>query len=228
MSRQRYVRAALLTVLVTSAPILLAQAPPAAAQAVDPAYDDIIFLPSLESARSAIAAATADARLADEQGAHVRTERMRTRSQIEIAKSELETVKRRLELAKKEKNEAEQAELEAERGKMETRVKLLERWRDVHEAAVRASEAQQAAAQSRRKVAEAEIELIEKRDQRRARGAGDSASTTAIDDELRRSARRVLELRREDAGRRREYAERERQVAQQQLDLLETRVKAGR
>ena len=226
MFRRSHFRIMLLATTLAWVPAVQAQAP--AAAPADPAFDEIILLPSLGVSRTAIERATADARMADEVGAYVRGERSRTRSRIEIAKAELQTVKKRLELAKKEKLEAEQVELQRERETLEGRVRLLERWLDVHEAAVRASEAQQAAAEARRKLAEAEIALVEKKQQAQARVTTDSAALAPVDDDLRRAARRLLELRREDAGRRREHADRERQLAQQQLDLLEARYKTAR
>ena len=222
MFGQTHLRAALVLSLIAAVPGLHAQD----SVAVNPqpawlAFDDIVLLPSIEATREAIGRAATDARIADETSAARRVERTRTKSRLEIAKSELETVKRRLELAKKEKDEARQAELQAERASLESRIRLLERWLDVHEAAVRASEAQQAAAEAQRKLAEAEVALIEKRDQSRARAEVDSTARTALLDDMRRSARRLLELRRDDAERRRQLADRERDVAQQQLDLLE-------
>jgi len=211
--------------LPLAAAVMLALPASARAQAPTPpdhSVEDVLVFPTTEQSRRTFDQAEEDLRKAQEAQDRVRTERAGTQARTEILKSELQTVKKRLDLAKKEKNEGERLSLEKQRGEAEVQLRLLDRWRQVHDAAAKTAEAQKEVAQARRRTTEAEISLAEKRDERRVRLATDSTAVlTSMDDEVRRAIRRAIEFRRDEADKRRGFAERERDLAQQQLTLLD-------
>lgn len=212
---------------------LAAQAPPAARFPAGRLADSLawaVTLPTVEELRRSLEQAATDEERARVQIDEARAQANRTQYLLDIQKSERETVDRRLSLAKKEKREADQKSLEAERRAHDVQVRILERWRDVHEAGSAMAEATRNAARERRKVAEAERLLLDVRDSRARARAGDStvvAGAWSQDDEnLARQVRRVLEARRGEADAVGQLADRERDLSQKHLDLLEARLAA--
>jgi hypothetical protein len=149
----------------------------------------------------------------------LRTEVSRARSRIQIHRSELETIKRRVELAKKDKRETERAELDGARRQKEAEIRLLDRVHLLRESQFRVAEGRRDAAKSWRRAVEAE-QALEARSAPRA-GIADSVGAGADDPELRRSARRMLELRRDAAADRRDLAERERILSQRAIEAID-------
>lgn len=193
---------------------------------VPPAVDSLAglgALPTAEELRRSFDQASADevaARLAVDQA---RTQRERTQYLIDILKSEIDVVGKRVDLAKKEKREADQKGLENDKKGMELRLRVLERWREVHDATIRAAEAKRDAARETRKTGEAEQQLG---DMRKARAAPtDSTVRTApMDEGLVRQVQRVADARRSEADARRVLAERMRDLADRQKDLLDAQI----
>ena len=147
----------------------------------------------------------------------LRTEVSRARSRIQIHRSELETIKRRLELAKKDKRETDRAELDGARRQKEAEIRLLDRVHLLREAQFRVAEGRRDAAKSWRRAVEAEQAL----EARSAARAGIADSAVADDPEVRRSSRRMLELRRDAAGDRRDLAERERVLSHRAIEAID-------
>jgi hypothetical protein len=159
-------------------------------------------------------------RVAADSAGSLRVEVSRARARIDIHKSELETIKRRLDLAKRDKQETERTELEAARKLKEAELRLLERMHSLREAQFRVAEGRRDAARAWRRAVEAE-QTLEARSATRLVPAGDSLPAAAADPEVRRSARRMVELRRDAFAARRDLAERERLFEQRQLDALD-------
>ena len=160
--------------------------------------------------------------VASDSAALLRTEVSRAKARIQIHRSELETIKRRLDLAKKEKREAERVELDGARKQKEAEIRMLDRMQGWREAQFRVAEGRRDAARSWRRAVEAEQTLEARSAARPDRAvAGDSALVSTADPEVRRSARRMLELRRDALADRRDLAERERLLSQRALEALD-------
>ena len=212
---------------------LIAQAPPAPQLPPGRLADSLAWaltLPTVEELRRTLEQAASDEERARVQIDETRAQANRTQYLLDIQKSERETVDKRLSLAKKEKREADQKTLEAERRGHDVQVRILERWRDVHDAGSGMAEATRNAARERRKVAEAERLLLDVRDSRARARAGDSTVVAGAwnqdDENLARQVRRVLEARRSEANAVGQLADRERDLSQKHLDLLEARLAA--
>jgi len=209
---------------------------PAFAQAVtarDSVARVITLSPSEELQR--IAGQTA----ADDQAARqlmdrARQEERRVQALVEIQKGEIGTLNKRLDLAKKEKRENDRKALEQERKLLELRLRMLERWKDVHAVTIRAAEWGRQLAQEQRKAVEAELQLIETRQRADRAASADSAVRVfemgRVDEDMIQQTRRVLEARRGESEARHQLAERQRELAEKQLELLEAQlaVRAGK
>jgi hypothetical protein len=160
--------------------------------------------------------------VASDSAALLRTEVSRAKARIQIHRSELETIKRRLDLAKKEKREAERVELDGARKQKEAEIRLLDRMQALREAQFRVAEGRRDAARSWRRAVEAEQTLEARSAARPDRTAvSDSALVFAADPEVRRSARRMLELRRDAFADRRNLGDRERLLSERALEALD-------
>ena len=151
----------------------------------------------------------------------------RAQTHFDVQRLEIESLNKRIDLAKKEKREDDRKTMELEKAELERRLKVLERWREVHEAAVRAGEARRDAASERKKLIEAELQLLELRE----RWGVSTLDSTRVagrlnpaEDALLRQTRRVLEARRAEADRRHQAGERERDLAEKQASLVEAQV----
>lgn len=217
----RFRQASLLVVLLVPA-----AAPAASAQATWPPLPEtmasVVEARSQEVLRREREEAAVTEQVAADSASQLRGEVSRARARIQIHRSELETIKRRLELAKKEKREAERTELDGARRQKEAEIRMLDRTHALREAQFRAAEGRRDAARSWRRAVEAE-QTLEARSVTRAadRAAGTDTLGVAMDPEVRRSARRLLELRRDALGDRRELAERERVMSQRAIDVID-------
>ena len=97
---------------------------------------------------------------------------------------------------------------------------MLDRIHLLREAQVRVAEQRRDAARSWRRAVEAE-QTLEARSATRTADRGSDTLSVADDPEVRRSARRLLELRRDALGDRRDLAERERVMSQRALEALD-------
>ena len=209
---------------------------PAAAQAVT-ARDSVARVITLSLPRDLerVAAQTAT----DDQDARqlmdrARQEGRRVETLVDLQKADISTLSKRVDLAKKEKRENDRKALEQDRKLLELRLRMLERWKDVHEIAFRTGEWGRLLAQAQRKAVEAELQLIETR-QRADRAASADSAVRAfemgrVDEDMIQQTRRVLEARRGESEARRQLAERQRELAEKQLELLEAQlaVRAGK
>lgn len=159
--------------------------------------------------------------VAADSASQLRTEVSRARARIQIHRSELETIKRRLELARKDKRETERVELDGARRQKEAEIRMLERVHALREAQFRVAEGRRDAARSWRRAVEAEQTLEARSVTRAAEPGAAAAAGLAADPEVRRSARRLLELRRDALADRRDLAERERVMSQRAIDALD-------
>ena len=159
--------------------------------------------------------------VAADSASQLRSEVSRARARIQIHRSELETIKRRLDLAKKEKRETDRAELDGARRQKEAEIRMLDRIHLLREAQFRVAEQRRDAARSWRRAVEAEQTLEARSATRTADRAGTDTLGLANDPEVRRSARRLLELRRDALSDRRDLAERERVMSQRAIEALD-------
>jgi hypothetical protein len=223
---------------MTAAGILfgLFAASPVSAQAVT-AGDSVARVITLSTADGLqrVAGQTA----ADDQAARqlmdrARQEERRVQALVDIQKGEISTLNKRLDLAKKEKRENDRKALEQERKLLELRLRMLERWKDVHAVTIRTAEWGRLLAQEQRKAVEAELQLIETRQRADRAASADSAVRVfemgRVDEDMIQQTRRVLEARRAESEARRQLAERQRELAEKQLELLEAQlaVRAGK
>ena len=176
---------------------------------IEEARADVVPVRSADDMRRDREAAAVAEQVAGDSADQLRVEVSRARARIEIHRSELETIKKRLELAKKEKRESDRLDLENARKAKEVELRLLERVRAMQEARHRLAEAQRDAARARKRAVESEQTLEARR------------ADQANDEEVQRTAKRVLELRRDAATQLSETAARERDLAQRQLEVLE-------
>ena len=223
---------------MTAAGILfgLFAASPVSAQAVT-ARDSVarvITLSSAEDLRRIVGQTAADDQAARQLIDRARQEERRVQALVEIQKGEINTLNKRLDLAKKEKRENDRKALEQERKLLELRLRMLERWKDVHEVTIRTGEWGRQLAQEQRRAAEAELQLIEIRERADRAASADSAVRVfemgRVDEDMIQQTRRVLEARRTEGEARRQLAERQRELAEKQLELLEAQlaVRAGK
>ena len=149
----------------------------------------------------------------------------RTQTHYDVQRLEIESLDKRIDLAKKEKREDDRKKLEADKDELERRLRVLDRWREVHEATIRAGEARRDAASERKKLIEAELTLLELRERW---AVPDSlrliGRLNPSEDALLRQTRRVLEARRSEADKRHQAGERERELAEKQAALVEAQV----
>lgn len=217
--RTRRVSLLLALLIPAAAPALRAQAtwpplPETSADIVEPRAQEVLRREREEAAVLE--------QVASDSASQLRNEVSRARARIEIHRSELETIKRRLELAKKEKREAERVELDGARRQKEAEIRLLDRMHGLREAQFRVAEGRRDAARSWRRAVEAE-QTLEARSATRTADRPPTYDSLAVvvDPEVRRSARRLLELRRDALGDRRDLAERERVMNQRALDAVD-------
>jgi hypothetical protein len=163
-----------------------------------------------------------------------RQEGRRVETLVDLQKTDISTLSKRVDLAKKEKRENDRKALEQERKVLELRLRMLERWKEVHEATIRTGEWGRLLAQAQRKAVEAELQLVETR-QRADRAAEADSAVRAfemgrVDEDMIQQTRRVLEARRSESEARRQLADRQRELADKQLQLLEAQlaVRAGK
>jgi hypothetical protein len=216
--RIRQVPLLLALLIAGAAPAVSAQAtwpplPETTASLVEPRSQDVLRREREEAAVTEQVAA--------DSASQLRSEVSRARARIQIHRSELETLKRRLELAKRKKGAPARAELDGARRQKEAEIRMLDRIQLLREAQFRVAEQRRDAARSWRRAVEAE-QTLEARSATRAAGrAGTDTLSLADDPEVRRSARRLLELRRDALGDRRDLAERERVMSQRALEALD-------
>lgn len=149
----------------------------------------------------------------------------RAQTLYDVQRLEIEALNKRIDLAKKEKREEDRKKMEGEKDELERRLKVLERWREVHEAAVRAGEARRDAASERKKLFEAELDLAGLRERWPVADSLRLAGRlNPSEDALLRQTRKVLEARRAEADRRHQAGERERELAEKQAALVEAQV----
>lgn len=169
----------------------------------------------------------------DEQAARqlldqARREEQRIQALVDIRKLEMKAIEKRIDLAKKEKREADRKVLEVERKGQELRLRMLERWKDVHSVTGRTAELMRDAARAYRGAAEAEIQLLELR----ASGSTDADSAVRVfqngmqEENMLRQTRKLLEARRTESDLRRQLAEKQRELAEKQLALIEAQLAA--
>ena len=160
----------------------------------------------------------AAARVAHDQA---RALKERTDYLIDIRKTELKAIEKRLDLAKKDKRSEDQKALEPQRKGLELSLRVLERWREVHEAAANAADAEREAARASREAAEVEQKFSDMRSARRPVVADSVVPATPVDDALVGQARKVVEARRALADGRHQWWERLRDLADRQKELLD-------
>ena len=149
----------------------------------------------------------------------------RAQTLYDVQRLEIEALNKRIDLAKKEKREEDRKKMEGEKDELERRLKVLERWREVHEAAIRAGEARRDAASERKKLFEAELDLAGLRERWPVADSLRLAGRlNPPEDALLRQTRKVLEARRNEADRRHQAGERERELAEKQAALVEAQV----
>ena len=209
---------------------------PVSAQAVT-ARDSVarvIILSPAEELRRIVGQTAADDQAARQLMDRARQEERRVQALVDIQKGEISTLNKRVDLAKKEKRENDRKALEQERKLLELRLRMLERWKDVHAVAVRTGEWGRQLAQEQRRAAEAELQLLEVRERADRAASADSAvrvfEVGRADEDMIQQTRRVLEARRAEGEARRQLAERQRELAEKQLELLEAQlaVRAGK
>lgn len=209
---------------------------PVAAQAVT-ARDSVarvITLSSPEDIRRIVGQTAADDQVARQLLDRGRQEERRVQALVDIQKGEISTLNKRVDLAKKEKRENDRTALEQQRKLLELRLRMLERWKDVHEVSIRTAEWGRLLAQEQRRAAEAELQLLEVRERADRAASADSAVRVfemgRVDEDMIQQTRRVLEARRAEGEARRQLAERQRELADKQLALLEAQlaVRAGK
>jgi len=160
----------------------------------------------------------AAARVAQDQA---RALKQRTEYLIDIRKTELDAIEKRVSLAKKDKRDEDRKALESEQKGLELSIRVLERWRDVHDAVASAAEAEREAARKSRDAAQTEQKFSDMRSAR-LQGVADSvARMRPLDDGLLSQVRKVIEARRSEADARRQWWERLRDLADHQKELLD-------
>jgi len=164
------------------------------------------------------------ARVAHDQA---RALKERTEYLIDIRKTELKAIEKRVDLAKKDKRSEDQKALESQRKGMELSLRVLERWRNVHDAAANAADAERDAARESRDAAEAEQKFSDMRSARQPVVADSVVRTMPMDDGLVSQVRKVIEARRSLADGRQQWWERLRDLADRQKELLDAQ-KAAR
>ena len=164
------------------------------------------------------------ARVAHDQA---RALKERTEYLIDIRKTELKAIEKRVDLAKKDKRSEDQKALESQRKGMELSLRVLERWRNVHDAAANAADAERDAARESRDAAEAEQKFSDMRSARQPVVADSVVRTMPMDDGLVSQVRKVIEARRSLADGRHQWWERLRDLADRQKELLDAQ-KAAR
>jgi hypothetical protein len=182
---------------------------------------------SADSLRRVIDQAGTDeaaARVAQDQA---RALKQRTEYLIDIRKTELDAIEKRMDLAKKDKRAEDRKALESEQKGLELRIRVLERWHDLHDAVASAAEAEREAARKSRDAAQAEQKFSDMRGARKPAVADSVAGTLLPDDALLSQARKVVEARRSEADARRQWWERLRDLADRQKELFEAQ-KAAR
>ena len=182
---------------------------------------------SADSLRRVIDQAGTDeaaARVAQDQA---RALKQRTEYLIDIRKTELDAIEKRMDLAKKDKRAEDRKALESEQKGLELRIRVLERWHDLHDAVASAAEAAREAARKSRDAAQAEQKFSDMRSARRPAVADSMARTLPIDEGLVSQARKVVEARRSEADARRQWWERLRDLADRQKELFDAQ-KAAR
>lgn len=202
------------------------------AQAMTGASNDsvarVVVLSTPQELQRRAGQATADEQAARQLLDQARQEEVRVQALIDIQKIEIKAIQKRLDLAKKEKRESDRTTLEEERKAREVRLKMFERWHEVHEVTIRTAELAREAARESRKAGDAELQLIELRSTEGGAASADSAVRVfemgQHDENLIRQTRRVLEARRAEADLRRQLAERQRELADRQLALLEAQL----
>jgi hypothetical protein len=194
----------------------------------------VITLSPADEPRRIVGQTAADDQAARQLMDRARQEERRVQALVEMQKVEISTLNKRMDLAGKEKRESDRKALEQERKLLELRLRMLERWKDVHEASIRTGEWGRQLAQEQRKAAEAELQLSEIRQRADRAASADSAvrmfEMGRVDEDMIQQTRRVLEARRAEADARRQLAERQRELAEKQLELLEAQlaVRAGK
>lgn len=194
----------------------------------------VITLSAAEDLRRIVGQTAADDQAARQLIDRARQEERRIQALVEIQKGEINTLNKRLDLAKKEKRENDRKAMEQERKLLELRLRMLERWKDVHEVTIRTGEWGRQLAQEQRRATEAELQLIEVRERADRAASADSAVRVfemgRVDEDMIQQIRRVLEARRAEGEARRQLAERQRELAEKQLELLEAQlaVRAGK
>jgi hypothetical protein len=194
----------------------------------------VITLSPADEPRRIVGQTAADDQAARQLMDRARQEERRVQALVEMQKVEISTLNKRMDLASKEKRESDRKALEQERKLLELRLRMLERWKDVHEASIRTAEWGRQLAQEQRKAAEAELQLSEIRQRADRAASADSAvrmfEMGRVDEDMIQQTRRVLEARRAEADARRQLAERQRELAEKQLELLEAQlaVRAGK
>ena len=211
-------------------------AAPVSAQAVT-ARDSVarvISLSPTEELRRIVGQTAADDQSARQLLDRARQEERRVQALVDIQKGDISTLNKRLDLAKKEKRENDRKAMEQERKLLELRLRMLERWKDVHGVTIRTAEWGRQLAQEQRRAAEAELQLIEVRERADRAASADSAVRAfemgRVDEDMIQQIRRVLEARRGEGEARRQLAERQRELAEKQLELLDAQlaVRAGK
>ena len=210
---------------VAAAPGLAAQVKPAAG------YDSlarVVVLSLPDELRRRAGQAAADEQAGRQQLDQARREEQRLQAIIDIRKLELKALEKRLDLAKKEKRESDRKTLEEERNALELRLRMLERWKDVHSVTIHGAELTRDVSVEYRKAAEEELKLL---DLRRAAEGSAEADSAVRDFQMRQQeenliaqTRRLLEARRSEAELRRQLAERQRELADKQLALIEAQL----
>jgi hypothetical protein len=184
-----------------------------------------VALSAADSLRRAIAVSDMEgeaARLTIDLG---REAARRTQTHYDVQRLEIESLDKRIELAKKEKREDDRKKLEADKDELERRLRVLDRWREVHQATIRAGEARRDAASERKKLIEAELTLVELRERWAVPDSLRLAGRlNPSEDALLRQTRRVLEARRNEADKRHQAGERDRELAEKQAALVEAQV----
>jgi len=182
---------------------------------------------SADSLRRVIDQAGTDeaaARVAQDQA---RALKQRTEYLIDIRKAELDVIEKRMDLAKKDKRAEDRKALESEQKGLELRIRVLERWRDVHDAEASAAEAGREAARESRDAAQVEQKFSDMRSARKSAVADSMARALPLDNALLSQARKVVEARRSEADARRQWWERLRDLADRQKELFDAQKAAG-
>lgn len=186
---------------------LLILMPPRAADAI---RQDLAIVDAAESAASADLV-SAQGRVGE------------AKARVDVCASEIEAIKAKVKLAKEQKNETEQANLELRIKARELLLGALKARREMRDAEVGWADARRKAAQVRSEYFQKELELLEKRGSLSAMSSP-GAGTTNLDGLLRLRVE-IRDLERRGLEIAKDAADKEKNAAENEANLLDKRLK---